>query len=536
MRGYNSSFFGARSIPATPKSPLCGGKAIGSGTYGCVFLPALRCAFAGAPTPNTVSKLLPTEEADKEYRETTVVRAAAGTLNPLEQDLMIVPAPPCMAVPLSVADLEDYREKCPNFPPNPNAVLSTMRLLNQVNGGMTVYDLNLLVIDDAGFAQTTTALLNLMHAMRDMNLRGVIHGDLKSYNIVFRADDGKARAIDWGLCRSVHDEYTGSFWRTFSVPIVMYNSVPSLYFYSYFVHARPSSATAFNWIRMDIVDWAVRALQRHANENCGHLRTLDRMFAACFGALDKLGYAVKLRRFRTANGAFVEPLEFADGTRLSLHGTLVLVAHGVAFMTSVLGPGDSTLSDIMRRFFILVDLVLRVNVDVFGIMSCYFDLWNSSNPARTQPGIPNPERGKNVLARLAPYVLDPKYAVAPYNFTQVVMDMRDIAAGTPFTAPPPDFDVTDIAKLPSMQPFDAPQIQALERTLDAANLRAFSAEPYINQFRAEQNLDALALTVDEQAVAVRTAGARLLAASSAPLDQSGKRADLLLPQQPAKRT
>ena len=48
-----------------------GGKAIGSGGYGCVFYPALKCEGSTDREKNKISKLMPDDYAIQEYEEIT---------------------------------------------------------------------------------------------------------------------------------------------------------------------------------------------------------------------------------------------------------------------------------------------------------------------------------------------------------------------------------------------------------------------------------------------------------------------------------
>lgn len=488
---------------------LHGGKAIASGSYGCVFAPALACASGAAPSADTVSKLLPTQEATNEYEETTLIRAAAETLDTVAQDLLIVPTqPPCTPAPPTAADLVDYDAKCSHIAAASDLTfkLYNFRVLTQKFGGRSLADLPIQTVDDATFARITAALIELMYVIRRVNLRGVVHGDIKDGNVVFRADDDKARLIDWGFCRTIVSEYHGEAWETrFGSPIVMFNCIPSLCFYHAFLQgSRPATVASANALRASPGEWVHRVLQRNADLNKGHLKGLDATFRACFSALLSCGHLISTEDFEDSTGTAFPPIRFSDGTQLSNDGTSILMAHGLAFITAILGAPNSTPDTHMANFYTLVDLVFRVNIDLFGIMACFFECST----------LPRSARKKSVFARLAPYVLNPKYAVAPFPLPALVADMRGIMTQSVPTTLPPDFDPDLVNRVPPYTAFSAAEIHAFQLDIDPRNLRAFPSEPYINAFQSRMTVTEP--TRAQQADEVRAAGIQLQRAEAAP--------------------
>jgi hypothetical protein len=175
-----------------------GGKAAAAGAHGCIFSPPLACVSKGR-TPNTVSKLMIRRKAYDEFTESALPRVMLERMDPVLRNFFIVPEePPCHAAPLTPDDLIDSRRVCRNFPDevrrDVNAHLDRLRILAQADGGVEVRG-----VLPSNFVNVAPALSALLGAIREMNLRGVIHGDVKSANIVFNSTDGVARLIDWGF-------------------------------------------------------------------------------------------------------------------------------------------------------------------------------------------------------------------------------------------------------------------------------------------------------------------------------------------------
>jgi len=72
-----------------------GGKAIASGSYGCVFRPALKCKSDGdEKQKNSVSKLMYNEDANEEMDEMIPIMKAIQKGTPLSTArALIIPAP-----------------------------------------------------------------------------------------------------------------------------------------------------------------------------------------------------------------------------------------------------------------------------------------------------------------------------------------------------------------------------------------------------------------------------------------------------------
>ena len=140
------------------------------------------------------------------------------------------------------------------------------------------------------------------------------------------------------------------------------------------------------------------------------------------------------------------------------------------------------------RFYTLVDLVVRVNLDVYGLLSCAEDV------ADVKDSAPETQRVRRdfILASLSPYLLSAAYAVKPFNLDEIKTVLRAMPSAA---RPPVPADIEPFEVSPA-------NVSALEAVVDPTRGRAFSSERYIGAHRAKENVT---LTKDEEADAVRRA-------------------------------
>lgn len=202
---------------------LRGGAALGAGTFGCVFKPSLRTQAAPNRRADYVSKLMLADDAQKEYDEVRDLLPQLTTVPHYQQYFIFPEVPPSPPLPLTSSDKQNF-EVCTNLEnvlqggskrkraetsitaDNINGHLDKLAVLDQPDGGNSVED-----VLDAGltvdeFVKFNTSLVTLARGMAAMNERGVVHMDVKAANMVYRADLGLTRLIDWGLARH-HDAF-----------------------------------------------------------------------------------------------------------------------------------------------------------------------------------------------------------------------------------------------------------------------------------------------------------------------------------------
>ena len=197
-----------------------GGKVIGSGGYGCVFRPALKCKGAAGRTPKTVSKLMTKQHTANEYEEISKFLPILQNI-PNYQDYFIAEgATICEPLPLTRADLESFDTKCKVLKKHGftketiNDSLHELDSLNLPDGGIELGDYIHSIFSPYKYHELNKSLLRLLvNGIEPMNHYGLYHADIKESNVLVDTVTQKVRLIDWGLSAKT----TGS-----SIPHIMY--------------------------------------------------------------------------------------------------------------------------------------------------------------------------------------------------------------------------------------------------------------------------------------------------------------------------
>ena len=196
-----------------------GGRAVDAGSYGCVFIPALKCKDKSIPyNSKFVSKLMYKEDSEAELVEIKKIEAIIKRI-PNNEDYFIV-SQTYVCEPDEITGEENtssFESKCKLFTKrgldgtNLNENLNKLSLLNMPNGGLSVEKYGTQLLDSPNkytmFVNLNTALVKLLeHGIVPMNKLNFNHYDVKAGNILY-SSDGHARLIDWGLAGS-HDGKT----------------------------------------------------------------------------------------------------------------------------------------------------------------------------------------------------------------------------------------------------------------------------------------------------------------------------------------
>ena len=188
-----------------------GGKVIASGGFGCVFYPSLKCKNNKTRKKNTISKLMITKRADKEYNEIMIIQNKLKSISNFKDFFMVYNIDkPCEHNRLTSSDLNNFKKKCSALPKNGitykniNTKLNELEILYVPYGGIPV-DVYLHENDSfSNFYALNNSLVRLFeYGIVPMNEKNVYHCDIKDSNIL--VDDAKTndtlktRLIDWGL-------------------------------------------------------------------------------------------------------------------------------------------------------------------------------------------------------------------------------------------------------------------------------------------------------------------------------------------------
>ena len=179
-----------------------GGKIIGSGGYGCVFRPPLKCKGKHRTKKSMVSKLMTVKHAKKEYDEILKFKKILKKIPNYTKYFLLEDITICKPDELAASDLERFSTKCHALSDSYNSdsinyELDKLAILNIPDGGsdLKTYIKN---VDYPNLPSLNERLLNLLvYGIIPMNKKKVLHADLKDSNILM--NDQYATIIDWGL-------------------------------------------------------------------------------------------------------------------------------------------------------------------------------------------------------------------------------------------------------------------------------------------------------------------------------------------------
>ena len=195
-----------------------GGKAIGAGSYGCVFDPPLLCDNTDMfpYNPAQISKLMYKNEAIEEMELMTYVQGIVQTIPNNDKYFLLKDVNMCNPAELSDTDLEDYDKECTLFTKshNGNNILSSdvnmnldkLLLINMPNGGMSLSSVFETILSEPIektrnelFIFINNKLIELLkNGIIPLNQKGFLHSDIKDDNILVGIDNN-VRLIDWSL-------------------------------------------------------------------------------------------------------------------------------------------------------------------------------------------------------------------------------------------------------------------------------------------------------------------------------------------------
>ena len=193
-----------------------GGKVIGSGGFGCIFRPQIKCNASekiygdNKYDPTGISKVMIKKYGKQEYRELTKFMPIIKTIPNNEKYFMMSQITACHPEPFTEEDLIDFDiKKCSGLKKkgfkkeNINSFLDELYTINMSYGGDDVDVFIKKNINNIKVVKLfNTKMIELLkNAVIPMNERGIYHGDLKSANILIEKTKTTiyTRIIDWGL-------------------------------------------------------------------------------------------------------------------------------------------------------------------------------------------------------------------------------------------------------------------------------------------------------------------------------------------------
>jgi serine/threonine protein kinase len=178
---------------------------IGEGTYGCIHKPSLKCKNKKTNYKKKVSKLLLTENAEKEIHEYDI-------LSKIDKKHEYYLGNPIVCSPSETEYNKKSMEKCETFVEENNNNLDDNTLIIMNDGGS-----NLEIFADKmhkiSKSPETTSVIELFwiefhRILMGIQLflkNGILHFDMKPQNIVYDELKNRINIIDFGLMRKIED-------------------------------------------------------------------------------------------------------------------------------------------------------------------------------------------------------------------------------------------------------------------------------------------------------------------------------------------
>lgn len=194
-----------------------GGKPIGSGTYGCVFYPALKCKSNSRDIKTKkrkksrypmVSKLMTERNLLSEYKEIDVIKKALQHLPFFKKYFLLENVSYCQPKKLTKNDFVDFDKKCKSSKFNKDTINDNINkyfILNMPYGGDTVKEFINSLSSNASFIDLNNHMIDLIqNAVIPMNENHVYHSDIKDKNLLVATSANgtkfeNLKIIDWGL-------------------------------------------------------------------------------------------------------------------------------------------------------------------------------------------------------------------------------------------------------------------------------------------------------------------------------------------------
>lgn len=342
---------------------LEGGKAIGSGGYGCVFSPSLKCP--NMPQDSTkISKLMTNVYANEEYELSQKLNLTLQNIPNYDNYFLLKGINICHPDELSRLDLINYNKCEPLIEDgiteqNINQNLNKISIINMPNGGTSVSTYIKHNFNSRDLINLNNSLIDLlMNAVIPMNNLQIYHNDLKSSNMLVEKKNGgiNVRIIDWGLSFTyTHSNYIDALRPfQFNLPfscILFGNKFKNDYELFY---AKNSAITYLN-VQM----WVVSYLNDSMRSNKGSL-PLIRIIIKRFNFL-KANFMNK-NKLISSNDYIVNYL--AD----------IIFKYTNLFKSDLVKNKNIRVSEyILTSYF---NEIYLKNVDIWGFVITYWDIFN----------------------------------------------------------------------------------------------------------------------------------------------------------------
>ena len=352
-----------------------GGAPFIKGGYGCIFRPALKCVGMKS-TPNYVSKLIETKYAKREYDYVMQIKKKLSSLgSDIRKYLLLDNVTMCDPAPLSGDDMKDMENVCGDIlsdlkdkstnatldSSNINNNLDKFKIINMPELGISIHDF----IKEGKLTPASLVKINnimieyILKIVPNINKHGVVHGDIKSSNILFSKTDANLPIlIDWGLSYTSNKDGT----------------VPDDLFTLHVQWQHPFSTFLFS---KDIIDQYEIFLKNMKKDNIPFTRNSLRVFAVShylnYKKINEKQHKILRDVFiKTHEGDFLKHLKgeqlFVDDAITEQMYMYYVINYIIDILVSYTDATKTKLN--LDKYF---STVYIYNVDIWGIMSIYYE-------------------------------------------------------------------------------------------------------------------------------------------------------------------
>ena len=393
---------------------MIGGKVIGSGTYGCVFKPPLKCEGESKRPKNYISKVMETYSARDEDREIRTILDLVKDIPNHEDYFMVSGVKLCKPQLPALSDYKDYNDKChallrkniKSWDFGKELGKGNIMMLQIPDGGASIDDLFNEPVSNNEFYDINRALIKLMiHGVVPLNNSNTLHMDVKGGNIVYSKREKKAKLIDWGL--SIH----------FNDPKVA--PIQDLEQYSIMVNQPFTRLLFYSNIQRELNNFSkTRTINSVANKTHDTLMPIFTKFLRDNFITDE-----KAKRNDVFDRYFdgVGHLDYILGMIYRLSGQpkkgLDIIAEQMASAYLRFSLRDGNIHNFDENAFFYE--VFRHNCDIHGLLYSYYDATYSSNKFDVHIR-------KDLSRLLMKYIFSTEYADKRFPIEEIARTLRSI--------------------------------------------------------------------------------------------------------------
>jgi len=271
-----------------------GGKVIGSGGFGCIFKPALKCKSKKRSNKD-ITKLMKNKHANIEFKNIKKYKTVLKHIPNYSDYFLVNDFSLCKPDKLDEYDLKNFDKKCNALKKidlnksNVNSNLNKIKALNMPYGGVDIGDyVKAIRMDYKKINKMHKSLISLLqNGILPMNKSGFYHCDIKDSNVLVQENAGdpelKTRLIDWGLSSSFKNDKNIPKPLTnrpfqFNLPfsVVLFNTTFDKMYPEFLKkHKNPT----YFMIRSFVINYLIVWVNKRGP---GHLKSLNYIFKAFF--------------------------------------------------------------------------------------------------------------------------------------------------------------------------------------------------------------------------------------------------------------